>query len=353
MFSGRKDMHHLHPDPKTIGLDFTYDDFNGMPYRKLGHSGLRISNIGLGTWKFGYPEMGDGARVDKRTGMQILDMALDEGVTFWDTANRYNNSSGNSERLIGKWLKANSELRNYVVIATKLFGATDGPTPNHCRLSRANILESVYASLERLQTDYIDLLYFHSFEDETPVEESLMAIEDLIAQDLVRYFGVSNFTVENLKLYARYQEKFMRSKVQAVQNRYDLLYREESGYEGVLEYCVKNELSFIPWGPLRQGLLTERYLDKSKVGKGDRLFDEEVLDEELTPAVKDKLDKLASIAHKHDMTLTTQTLAYMLTLPGMGSMIVSSSTPEQLKENAKAGKIKLSKEQKAEIEQII
>ncbi len=353
MFTKRKEQNYLKPNPKTIGLDFTYDNFNGMPYRILGSSGLRISNVGLGTWKFGIPETGDGARVDKESGLKILDAAIIEGVTFWDTANRYNNSSGNSERVIGEWIKANSGMRNSVVVATKLFGATDGATPNHCGLSRTNILESTYASLERLQTDYIDIMFFHAYENDTPVEESLMAIEDLISQDLIRYFGVSNFTVENIELYKKYSDLFKRSKIQVVQNRYDILHKESEDFKGVLEYCVENKISFIPWGPLRQGLLTERYLDKSKVGKGDRLFDENVLDTELTSEIQDKLKSLADVAHKYDMTLQTQTIAYMLTLQAMGSMIVASSTPEQLKENAKGGKIKLNEEHIKEIEKLL
>ncbi len=353
MFGKRKEQNYLKPNPKTIGLDYTFDDFNGMPYRRLGNSGLMISNVGLGTWKFGMPETGDGARVNREMGLQIMDKAFENGVTFWDTANRYNNSSGNSERVIGEWIKANSELRNSIIVASKLFGATDGATPNHCRLSRSNILESTYASLERLQTDYIDVMFFHVPDDGTSVEESLMAIEDLISQDLIRYFGVSNFTVDNLKEYAKYSDIFRRSRVHVVQNRYDILYKESDDYKGVLDYCNENNISFIPWGPLRQGLLTERYLDKSKVGKGDRLFDENVLDTELTPEIVEKLQKLATVAHKYDMTLQTQSIAYMLTLPAMGSMIVSSSTVEQLQENAKAGKTILSKEHISEIEEIL
>ncbi len=353
MNKNRSDLNYSGPNPGTYGIAFTYDDYNGMPYRNLGNSGLRVSVIGLGTWKFGYPETGDGARVDKETAFQIMDQAIEEGVTFWDTANRYNNASGNSERVIGKWLRANPELRRHVILATKLFGTTDGTTPNHCRLSRVNILESTYASLERLQTDYVDLMFFHQFDDTTPVEESLMAIEDLISQDLIRYFGVSNFTVENLRSYSEYAGKFLRSRVQVVQNRYDILFKEWDVFPDVLEYCAGKGISFIPWGPLRQGLLTERYLDKNKVGKGDRLVDENILEKELTPQVLEKLRRLADTARKYDMTLAVQTLAYMLTLPAMGPVIVSNSTVQQLKNNAQAGKITLSADHIAEIEKII
>jgi len=99
-------MDHSVPHPDLYGVEYEMDDFNGMPYRWIGQSGLRASAVGLGTWKYGLPETGDGARVDERTAFQIFDRAIELGVTFWDTANRYNNASGNSERVIGRWLKA-------------------------------------------------------------------------------------------------------------------------------------------------------------------------------------------------------------------------------------------------------
>ena len=172
-------------------MDYSYRQ---MPYRPLGHSGLKVSNVGLGTWKFGYPHKQDGSRVDPRTAFAIFDRALELGVTFWDTANRYNQGSGNSERVIGQWFAAHPSSRRDVVLATKMAGEMDGTTPNHAGLSRINILESVYASLERLKTDSIDLLYFHNAGDpDTPPEESLEAVEDLVRQDLVRYFALSNY----------------------------------------------------------------------------------------------------------------------------------------------------------------
>ncbi len=135
-------MDYLMPRPDLYHVPYEMDDFNGMPYRWIGRSGLRASDVGLRTWKYGLPETGDGARVDERTAFAIFDRAIELGVTFWDTANRYNNASGNSERLIGRWLKANPDQRRNVVIATKVYGGMDGRTPNHCRLSRGNILDA-------------------------------------------------------------------------------------------------------------------------------------------------------------------------------------------------------------------
>ncbi|MGD8446879.1 MAG: aldo/keto reductase, partial [Desulfobacterales bacterium] len=102
------------------------DEFNGMPYRPLGDSGLRVANVGIGTWKFGCPEKGDGARVDEKTAHRIFDRAIEVGATFWDTANRYNNASGNSERVIGTWMRLNPDQRRNVIVATKIFAPMDG-----------------------------------------------------------------------------------------------------------------------------------------------------------------------------------------------------------------------------------
>jgi aryl-alcohol dehydrogenase-like predicted oxidoreductase len=331
-------------NPDLYNLPFTKDDFNGMPYRFYGSTGLRVSNVGLGTWKIGYPKTGDGSRVDEKTAFKIFDRAVEEGVTFWDTANRYNNSSGNSERIIGRWFRKNPGSRRDIELATKIYGAMDGRTPNYCRLSRVNILEATYSCLERLQTDRVEILQFHEFDETTPVEESLMAVEDLISQELVRYLGVSNFGVDQLEKCVEYRKVFRRARVQSVQNQFDLLYGEEPEKPGVLAYCALKKLSFIAWSPLRGGLLSERYLDKSKVKKGDRLVDENRLNAELTPAVERKLAGLAQLAHKAGLSLTQLVLAYMLQLPGMGPVIAACSTPQQLTENAKAGKIRLEKD---------
>lgn len=347
-------MDNLRPHPELYNIPWITDNFNGMPYHSLGTSGLRASNSGLGTWKIGHPETGDGSRVNEKTALKIFDRAVELGVTFWDTANRYNNASGNSERIIGTWMSKNLDQRRNIVLATKLFGGMDGCTPNHCRLSRGNILESVYASLERLQIDYIDLLFFHAFDTDTNVEESLEAIEDLVKIDLIRYFGVSNFTVDNLEVYQNTLHKFSnRCKIVAVQNQFDIIYRESTSYPDVLKYASKNNMSFIAWGPLARGLLTERYLDISKVGKGDRLYDEATLEKDTNESVMKKIKQLVELAHSWEMKLSELTIAYMLTIPGMGPVIPSASTIQHVESIAKGGKITLTDEQKQQIKKVI
>lgn len=312
-------------------------DFNGMPYRTIGTSGLKASSIGLGTWKFGYPEKGDQSRVGRDAAFQIFDRAVELGVTFWDTANRYNFGTGNCERVIGEWFAANPSMRRNIVLASKICGQMDGTTPNHQGLSRSNIIESVYSSLDRLGLDYIDLLYFHSPDGSVPVTESLEAIEDLVRQDLIRYFGVSNYNRTQLSdMLAASGTLSTRCRPVAVQNKFDIIGKETSDKPCVSNYCAEKGLSFIAYSPLAGGLLTGRYSDPSKSGKGDRLFDEGAL-ANIPASSFEKAEKLKAIAEAQGVTLAGLTLSYMLTLKGFGPVIPAASTLKQLEDNAAAG----------------
>lgn len=343
-------MDPLTPNTDLYNVTYQAHDYQSMPYRYLGRSGLQGPAIGLGTWKFGFPDTGDGARIDPEGAAEIMDRACDLGVMFWDTANRYNAASGNSERLIGRWLAAHPERRRDVVLATKTHGGMDGWTPNHAGLSRLQIVESVRASLERLQTDYLDVLWFHRFDEQIPLEESLETVEDLVSQGVVRYLAVSNFTAAQLSECLRVSETLSRrTRPIAVQNRFDPLNGES--LPGVLDLCAREGVSFVPYSPLAQGLLTERYLDPDKVGPGDRLFDEGnfagIAGEKLA-AVR----KLGELARDWEVKVSTLTLAYILTLDGMGTQIPSSSSVAQLEDNAAAGTLELTEEQVAALKEI-
>lgn len=331
------------PNADLYRVPFLMDDYRGMPYRYLGSSGLRAPNIGLGTWKFGLPETGDGSRVDERTAFAIFDRAMEFGVTLWDTANRYNDGSGNSERIIGRWFEANRAERRNVLVATKLFGGMDGRTPNHCGLSRSNIVDSVAASLRRLRTDYIDLLYFHSYDPRVPMEESLAAVEDLVRQGAVRYLAVSNFTAEQLRGCIETSSRLsVRCRPVAVQNQFDPV-NGELRQPGVLEESARSGVSFVAWSPLGGGLLSGKYVEPEKAGAGDRLFDEGKLD--IPPAALARMRRLAQLARGWGMELPELALAYMLQLPGMGPVIPAASSVKQLEANARAGKLTLDREQ--------
>ncbi len=341
------------PQPELYKVPAQTDSFNGMPYKTLGRSGLRVSAVGLGTWKFGFPETGDGARVDESAAFAILDRAVELGVTFWDTANRYNEASGNSERVIGKWLKQNPGQRRNIVLATKIGGGMDGRTPNHGGLSRLNIAEAVSASLARLGVDSIDLLYFHRFDPIAPPEESLECVEDLVRQGVVRYFGVSNFTVDQLKMYQAWKMgRGSRARVIAVQNQFDILHGENPSHAGVLDHSAATGVSFVAHGPLRRGLLSDRYLDPRKVGRGDRLFDEGLMDS-IPSSALDQVARLAELAREWEMSTSALALAYTMTLPGMGPVIPAASSLAQLEANARVGGIVLSDEQVAGVRTVL
>ena len=342
------------PRPEYYKAPLDIFQFNGMPYLQMGKSGLWASRVGLGTWKFGRPESGDEARVDQETGLKIFDRALELGVTFWDTAPRYNNASGNSERVIGAWFKANPDQRRNIVIATKLYGGMDGLTPNHCRLTRGNIKESVYASLERMQIDTIDLLYFHHYDAYTPIKESLSAVEDLVRADLVRYLAVSNFTTEQLQQYREQEPIFSsRCRIIAVQNQFAALRGEHPDYSAVRKLTQEMGASFIAYSPLAEGFLTDRYLDLSAVSKGDRIYDQGMLTDLATPANHAKLHALAELARKWDLSLSQLVLAFTLSLPGMGPVIPGASSVAQLESNAKAGSVTFASSQIDELEAIL
>ncbi|MEW6754832.1 MAG: aldo/keto reductase [Candidatus Latescibacterota bacterium] len=339
-------------DTRFYGLEFAYTHYNGMPYLRLGSSGLKVSRVGLGTWKMGYPERRDGSRVGRDTALGILDRALALGVTFWDTANRYNESSGNSERVLGEWFRAHRGERRNVVLATKVGGCMDGVTPNHGGLSRGSVLDSVYASLDRLGLEYIDLLQFHRVDPEVSIEESLEAVADLRQRDLVRYFGLSNATVGDLQEYRRVARDFRLPMVCSVQNGFNPLTGSRATHQDILPYCAEHGISFIAYSPLLRGLLTNRYLKGSKVGAGDRLVDEGSLEQLTGEEVYAKLDRLAELAGGLGLTVSQVSLAYMLALPGMGPLIPSASTVQQLEENAAAGTVELSPETLEELRRI-
>lgn len=336
-----------------LNVPFRSDDFHGMPYRYMGRSGLRVSSVGLGTWKIGDPETGDGSRVAREAALRIFDRAIELGVTHWDTANRYHNASGNSERIIGEWFRRHPEQRRNVVVATKIYGGMDGYSPNHSGLSRGSILDAVYASLKRLGLEYIDLLYFHGFDANVPAEESLMAIEDLVRRDLVRYFGVSNFTVDQLATYRAAQASLSgRCRVQAVQNQYNLVQGEVTE-QGVLAQAVREGYAYVPWSPLARGLLTGRYLDRQQAAPGDRLYDEGAEVGEPPHEIWQQIRELAELARQWELELSQLVIAYMLAMPGMGPIIAAASTVGQLESNARAGTIKLTDNQRLRIKAIL
>jgi aryl-alcohol dehydrogenase-like predicted oxidoreductase len=217
-----------------------------------------------------------------------------------------------------------------------------------------NIIQSVYACLDRLQADYIDLLYFHLFDATTPIEESLAAIEDLVREGVIYYFAVSNFTVDQLEQYRSLEQRFSnRVRALAVQNQFDIINLEDAAKPGVIDYCAQNGMSFIAWTPLLKGLLTDKYQDIAAVGQGDRLFDEGTLAAACKKHDFPRIQKLARLAESWGLPLNQLVIAYMLSIPGMGPAIPSVSSVSQLESNARGGCITFSKAEILAVEEIL
>ena len=233
------------------------------------------------------------------------------------------------------------------MLATKVYAGMDGITPNHSGLSRLQIVEGVKASLARLDLDWIDLLWFHGFDDRTPIEESLEAVEDLVSQGVVRYFGVSNFSVQQLESYLEAASNLSRRcRPIAVQNELNPLTGDD---HGVLDLCVAEGIGFVPFSPLGRGLLTDRYLDPATTGAGDRLVDEGIA---VSDADRAAVARIGALATEWGHTISQLSLAYLSSLPGIGVIIPSSSTVAQAEVNAAAGRITLTDEQRSALAEV-
>ncbi|RYX82008.1 aldo/keto reductase [bacterium] len=308
-----------------------------MNYRKLGRSGLKVSEICLGAW------MNFGERIDDEKTFAVLEAALDEGIDFFDTADVY--AGGKAEEVMGRWLKGKD--RRTITIATKCCGRM-WPGSNGQGLSRKHILDACHDSLRRLQTDYIDLYQLHWADPETPVEETLRALNELIAAGKVRYIGVSNHNSEQIGEAARIAENLGLNKFISSQPYYNMLGRGVEKND--VPRCQKEGLGLIPYSPLAQGLLSDKYLNG--IPEGSRAKGNEGLEKRLNDNLP-VLKKLAGWAHDHELTLSQLALAWLLHQPAMVAPIIGASRPEQVKENAKASQVKLSIEDLQQIEGLL
>ena len=225
-----------------------------MKYKKFGNTGLEVSVICLGTMQFGWS-------TDEKTSFKILDKFFEEGGNFIDTADVYSrwvegNPGGVSERIIGKWMKSRN-VREGIVLATKVRGRMwEGP--NGEGLSRKHIMKAVEDSLRRLQTDYIDLYQVHWPDWDTPLEETLRALDDLVRDGKVRYIGASNYPAWYLTKALWISDKYSLHRFESIQPQYSLVYREEFEKE-LMHLAEDQKLAVIPHSPLAGGFLTGKY----------------------------------------------------------------------------------------------
>ncbi|HWA59936.1 MAG TPA: aldo/keto reductase [Caulobacteraceae bacterium] len=310
-----------------------------MDYRRLGTSGLKVSEIGLGCNNFGM-------RLDQAGTTAVVNACLDEGITFFDTADVYGASK--SETMLGEALNGK---RHEVVLATK-FASPMGPGPDQRGGSRRYVMNAVEASLKRLKTDYIDLYQMHRPDPDTPIEETLGALDDLVTQGKVRYIGNSNFSgwqIADADWIAR--DAHMNRFVSA-QNNYSLLERRIE--HEVLPACERFGLGMLPFFPLASGLLTGKYRRGEAPPEGTRLAawgprGAQALNEKNF----DKVEALTAWAQERGHTMLELAFAWLLGHGAVSSVIAGATRPEQVKANAATAAWKLTPEEVAEVTALV
>lgn len=314
-----------------------------MKYRKLGNSGLKVSEIGLGSW------LTYGSAVEKEQSISCIHRAYDLGINFFDTANAYN--KGAAETVLGEALKDYS--RSSYVLATKVFFPM-GDGPNDRGLSRKHIIEQCEASLKRLGVDYIDLYQFHRFDSETPVEESLRALDDLTTQGKILYAGVSEWTAAQITDAVHIaKEKNLRPLI-SNQPIYNMMVRYIE--KEVIPVSEKEGIGQVVFSPLAQGILTGKYKPNEQVPSESRAANEETnkwITSYLNDEVLTRVQKLSAIANGLGVELSQLALAWVLRQPNVSSAIIGASRPGQVEENVKASGLELTSSVLEEIEAVL
>jgi aryl-alcohol dehydrogenase-like predicted oxidoreductase len=310
-----------------------------MEYRHLGRSGLQVSVVGLGCNNFGM-------RCDFDQSKDVVHRALDAGITLFDTADVYG-GQGKSEEFLGKILKGR---RQEVVLATK-FGMKMGEGPHKSGGSRKYIMSAVEDSLRRLDTDYIDLYQLHRPDQETPIDETLRALDDLVRSGKVRYIGNSNFAGWQAAEAHYVAKQANLTPFISAQNEYNLLDRRIEGE--LVPACNAYGLSILPYFPLASGFLTGKYRQGQEMPAGTRLANAGPM---AARVLNDKnyetLGKLEAFADARGKTMLDLAIGWLASLSHVGSVIAGATKPEQIDQNVAAGSWKLTAEELAEVDAI-
>ena len=311
-----------------------------MEYRQLGSTGLQVSAVGLGTNNFGFS-------MDEESSIKVARHAVEEeGINFIDTADIYGKFL--SEERIGKALKL---VRSQVLIGTK-FGMPMGDDPNAKGASRHRIMQQVEGSLRALQTDYIDLYMIHQPDPNTPIEETLRAMDDLVHQGKVRYLGCSNFAAWQLCEAIWTSKAHNLAPFVSVQNEYNMLNRRVE--RELVPFCHQYDIGIVPFFPLAGGFLTGKYRQGEVVPEGTRLFGNQRAQERtLTEQNFLMLSELENFAVERGHPMVELAIAWLLGNPMVGSVIAGATRPEQVTANAKASDWQLTQEDMKEIDEIL
>ncbi len=319
-----------------------------MRYNQLGRTGLFVSELCLGTMTFG----GTGEVWSKVGTLQqpevdgIVGGALAAGINFIDTADVY--SFGASEKLLGQSLRNHGVKRESVVLATKVYGAM-GSGPNERGASRAHIMDSVRQSLERLQTDHIDLYQIHGTDLVTPIDETLRALDDLVRQGLVRYVGVSNWQAWRIMKALGISERLGLARFDSLQAYYTIAGRDLE--REIVPLLTEERVGLMVWSPLAGGLLSGKFGPGSNGPEGARRvsFD-------FPPGNRDRawacVAAMREIAEPRGVSVARVALAWLLSKPWVSSIIIGAKTPEQLTDNIAATTLTLTTEEVASLDAV-
>tara|TARA_B100000029_G_scaffold511301_1_gene604955 strand:- start:265 stop:1191 length:927 start_codon:yes stop_codon:yes gene_type:complete len=307
-----------------------------MKYRKLGGSGLEVSEIGLGTNNFGQ-------RLDFESSDRVISQCIDSGINFIDTSNSYGATL--SEEYIGRSLVGR---RDGVVLATKV-SSRMAEGPNQAGNSRIHIMDQIDASLARLQTDYIDLYQIHWWDDNTPIEETLRALDDLVRDGKIRYFGCSNFSSWQVCESVWTSRSVGINSFVSVQPHYSMM--ERSIESELLPFCQKYDVGVLPYYPLANGFLTGKYRRGENIPEGTRLGvnDRGMFTEENF----DLIEKLDSFSSKREKTVLDLAFAWLLARDEISSVIAGATSAEQVVSNAATSEFVLTKEEYNEVSSIL
>jgi aryl-alcohol dehydrogenase-like predicted oxidoreductase len=308
-----------------------------VEYRNLGRTGVKVSQLCLGTMMFG-------RSTSEADSVAIIERALDQGVNFVDTANAY--SAGASERYVGKALAAGR--RASVVLATKGFFPLDPKDPNGRGLSRRHLIDACNASLERLQTDWIDLYQLHRAQSDVPIDETLRALDDLIRAGKIRYIGTSMFPSWKIVESLWAAKEFGLNRFVCEQMAYNLL--DRTAEREVLPAARTFGIATIPWAPLCGGLLTGKYKRDDQSAAGRWHGGKDNFDRRVTPEAFDVIEGVVALAEEKGCSPSQLALAWLAAQPGVTAPIIGPRTLDQVLDNLGAAGVTITDEDRARID---
>ena len=317
-----------------------------MQYLSLGNTGLKVSRICLGCMSYGSPQWRDWV-MDEAASTPFFKQALDGGINFFDTADIYSN--GASEEVLGHALKTLGVRRETVVIATKLFNPM-GDSPNERGTGRKHVKHAVEASLRRLGTDYIDLYQIHRYDNSTPMEETLAALDALVREGKVLYLGASSMSAWEFAKFLYLADRHGLARFVSMQNHYNLVYREEE--REMIPLCREEGIGLIPWSPLARGFLAGNRKREDHGETTRAKSDEFAHSMYYQDSDFQIVERVGEIASARGATNAQVALAWMLAQPGITAPIIGATKPHHLDDAIKAVNLTLTPEETHRLEEL-